>query len=118
MVWHHLVLRILLSGGLIVGASELAKRNSMLGALLISLPLASMLTMIWMHHDGSGAEQLTLFSKEVFWLVIPSLVFFIAFPALLTKGVAFWPAIGGSILLTAGCYWACLSFMSDGLVQA
>ena len=52
----------------------------MAGALLISLPLASIATLIWLHIDGQETEQLALFSKEVLWLVIPSMVFFLSLP--------------------------------------
>jgi F0F1-type ATP synthase assembly protein I len=93
MIWYQISLRILLSGGVVVAASELAKRSSIMGALLISLPLASMMTLIWLHHDGQDAEQLALFSKEVLWLVIPSLTFFLTLPLLLKNRHGFHPFI-------------------------
>ena len=104
MLWQNLLFRVLLSGGIVVAASEIAKRNSLFGALLISLPLASIMTMIWLHYDTGDAEQIAVFSKEVMWLVIPSLVLFIALPVALAKGMDFWPALGLSVLLTSMCY--------------
>ena len=115
MLLYQFVLRILLSGGIVVAASEVAKRNSIVGALLISLPLASMMTLIWLHYDGQDAEQLALFSKEVLWLVIPSLAFFLTLPILLSNGVGFIPSFLLSSLLPAACYATVLYALSDGL---
>ena len=104
MIWQNLLLRVLLSGGIVVAASEIAKRNSLFGALLISIPFASIMTLIWLHHDTGDVEKIAVFSHEVLWLVLPSLVLFIALPALLTKGIDFWPALGASMVLTGVCY--------------
>lgn len=111
--WYQFLIRIFLSGALIVAASELAKRSTMAGALLISLPLASIATLIWLHIDGQETEQLALFSKEVLWLVIPSMVFFISLPILLNRGVDFWPSLMFSVTLTAVCYASCLWLISN-----
>ena len=115
MIWYQVSLRILLSVGVIVAASELAKRSSVVGALLISLPLASMMTLIWLHHDGQDAEQIALFSKEVLWLVIPSLAFFLTLPLFLKNDVDFIASFILSSILTAACYAASLYALSDGL---
>ena len=110
--WSQFLIRIFLSGALIVAATELAKRSTMAGALLISLPLASIATLIWLHIDGQETEQLALFSKEVLWLVIPSMVFFLSLPILLNRGVEFWPSLMCSVTLTAACYASCLWLIS------
>ena len=34
------------------------------------------------------------------------LVLFVAFPVLLTRGAAFWPALAASIVLTVAAYFA------------
>ncbi|WP_438995531.1 DUF3147 family protein [Poseidonia sp.] len=113
MYWYQFLIRILLSGALIVAATELAKRSTIAGALLISLPLASIATLIWLHIDGQETEQLALFSKEVLWLVIPSMVFFLSLPILLNRGVEFWPSLMCSLALTSVCYASCLWLISN-----
>jgi len=100
----QLAFRLLLSGGLIVGASEIAKKNDVLGAFLASLPLISVFAMIWLYNDTGDTEQIATFSKDIFWLVIPSLVLFITLPVFLQKGMEFWPALGISIILTVLAY--------------
>jgi hypothetical protein len=79
------VFRILISALLIFAISELAKRSSFLGALLASLPLVSILAMIWLWRDTHDAARLAQFSIGVFWLVLPSLVLFALLPRLLTR---------------------------------
>ena len=104
MALLQLAVRLLLSGGLIVGASEIAKKNDVFGAFLASLPLISIFAMVWLYNDTGDTEQIATFSKDIFWLVIPSLVLFLALPFFLQKGMEFWPALGISILLTLLAY--------------
>jgi F0F1-type ATP synthase assembly protein I len=104
MIWWQLVIRAILSGALIVGASELAKKNCLLGALIASLPLVSIMAIIWLYNDSSDLEKISQFSKGVFWLVIPSLALFISLPIFIKRGVEFWPALGLACLMTIICY--------------
>ena len=79
------VLKVIISALLIVAISELSKRSSFLGAALASLPLVSVLAMIWLWRDTHDAMRIARFSTGVFWLVLPSLVLFLLLPPLLTK---------------------------------
>ncbi len=81
----NLWLKILISALLIGGISEISRRNSNIAALLASLPLISILSMIWMYHDSHDAGRIADFSWSVFWYVLPSLVLFIVLPVLLTR---------------------------------
>ncbi len=104
MVWWQLAVRWVLSGGLVVGASEVARRSELFGALLVSIPLVSILAMIWLHNDTRDTEKVADFAEGVLWLVIPSLVLFIALPTLLRRGTEFWPAMGVAVGLTVVAY--------------
>ena len=104
MAWFQLAVRLVLSGGLIVGASEIAKKNDVFGALIASLPLISIFAMIWLYNDTGDTEQISTFSKDIFWLVIPSLVLFLTLPVFLQRGMDFWPALSLAILLTVLAY--------------
>ena len=92
------ILKILVSAFLIFAISELAKRSSFLGALVASLPLVSILAMIWLWRDTHDASRLAQFSTAVFWLVLPSLVLFALLPPLLTRWRFGFPAA-----LAIGC---------------
>lgn len=104
MVWWQLAIRWVLSGGIVVGASEVARRSELFGALLVSIPLVSILAMIWLHNDTRDTEKVADFAEGVLWLVIPSLVLFIALPVLLRRGTEFWPAMGVAVGLTVVAY--------------
>src|SRR5215204_2215907 len=44
----YLLLKALLSGAIIAAASELARRSSLLAAAVLSLPLTSILAIVWL----------------------------------------------------------------------
>ena len=87
-----------------VTITELLRRSRFWGALLASLPLTSLLALVWMHRDGAGSERIATTTLDIFWLVLPSLVFFLLLPALLRAGAAFWPSLPLSCAATAGAY--------------
>lgn len=103
MVYY--ITKIALTTGLIVLISELAKRSSFIGALLASIPLVSVLAMCWLYVETKDVERVGALSKSVFWLVLPSLAFFISLPVFLKKGFHFSHSMGGAIGITIACYW-------------
>ena len=105
MAWLQLTLRILLSGGLVVGISELAKKNEIFGALVASLPLLSIAALLWLYYDTGDTVKIAIFSQSVFWLVLPSLLFFVTLPVLLRKGLEFWPSFSTAVFLTVTAYF-------------
>jgi hypothetical protein len=94
------LLKVLISALVVAGASELARRYSVIGALLVSLPLTSILAMIWLWRDGEPAAKIADFSASVCWLVLPSLLLFISMPLMLRAGYGFWPSLGAGCALT------------------
>ena len=100
----QLVIKTLISALLIATASELAKRVPWLGALIISLPVTSILALIWLYHDTGDVAQVASLSQAICWLVVPSLVLFIALPALLRAGWSFWPSLAIACLCTIAAY--------------
>jgi len=94
------LVKVLVSALVIAGASELARRYSVIGALLVSLPLTSILAMIWLWRDGVPAAQIADFSSSILWLVLPSLLLFIVMPLMLRAGYGFWSSLGAGCALT------------------
>jgi hypothetical protein len=84
--------------------SETARRSPCLGALIVSLPLVSILGMIWLWRDTADPQRLAAHAGATFWYVLPSLPMFLLMPALLRRGVGFWPALGAGCLLTVALY--------------
>lgn len=100
----YLVLKALLSGIIIAAVSELAKRSPGVGALVASLPLVSVLGMMWLWHDTRDPVRMAAHAGATFWFVLPSLPMFLAIPALLQRGVPFWVALAAGCALTVGLY--------------
>jgi hypothetical protein len=100
------VVKIVLTSILVVAISETAKRSSLAGAILASLPLTSLIAFVWLYVDTEDTRRVASLATGIFWLVLPSLVLFVAFPVLLTRGAAFWPALAASIVLTVAAYFA------------
>jgi hypothetical protein len=93
---------------LIVAISELAKRSSFAGAVLASIPLVSVLALVWLYVDTGDVEKVSALASSVFWLVLPSLMLFVALPVLLKLGVNFYASMGIAMGLTASTYWLML----------
>lgn len=102
----YLVAKALISGALIAVASEVARRNAGFGALIASLPLVSILGMIWLWRDTADTPRLAAHAEATFWFVLPSLPMFLLIPMLLRRGVPFWPALVSGCALTVGLYLA------------
>ena len=92
--------------GLIVGAvSEASRRAPALGALIVSLPLVFLLSVVWLWRDtGGDSERIAATTEATFWYVLPTLPMFLVIPALLRHGVGFWPALVAGCALTIVLY--------------
>lgn len=99
------VIKIAVTAVLVVAISEVAKRSSLLGAVLASIPLTSVLAMIWLYADTGDAAKVADLATGIFWLVLPSLVLFIALPLLLRAGYPFVPSLGVACGLTVAAYF-------------
>lgn len=102
----YLVLKAAVSGVLIAIASTMAKRHPGFGALIASLPLVSVLGMVWLWNDRPDAENMAAHASATFWYVLPSLPMFLLIPALLRQGASFWVALVAGCGLTVALYAA------------
>jgi hypothetical protein len=100
----YLILKTLISALIIVGVGEISKRSTSLAALLVSLPFTSILAMIWLHHEKAPTVEIAQLSLSIFWLVIPSLLFFVGFYWLTKLGLRFYPSLITASVATALTY--------------
>ena len=100
----YLATKAIVSGVLIAAISEIAKRSPGFGALVASLPLVSVLGMIWLWRDTHDAERMAAHAGATFWYVLPSLPMFLLIPALLRHGWPFWAALAAGCGLTIALY--------------
>lgn len=96
--------KVVLSVAVVVAVTELSKKQTWWGAVLASLPLVSLLSLVWLYLDTGDTAKVADLASGVFWLVLPSLALFAALPLLLRAGWRFWPALAVSALLTAALY--------------
>jgi F0F1-type ATP synthase assembly protein I len=96
---QYLILKYLVTAGLVVVVSEFAKRSDKLGGLIAALPLVTLLTLIWLFVEKQPMSKIANHAFYTFWFVIPTLPMFLLFPHLLTK-YPFWTALVISILFT------------------
>jgi len=99
---------------LIVLISEIAKRNSLMGAMLASIPLVSILAMIWMYIDTNDTKSAVEFSNSIVWLIIPSMTLFILFPVLIKNGLSFYLSLFIAVAMTIVAYYSVI-FILDKL---
>jgi uncharacterized membrane protein (GlpM family) len=98
------IIKLLISAAVIVAVSEISKRNTFVGGLLASLPLTSLLAMLWLYHDTRDAAKVSSLSTSILWLVLPSLAFFIALPALLKIHLNFYASFAAATAIMLACY--------------
>jgi hypothetical protein len=98
------VIKALVSGAPVAAASENAKRYPGFGGLIASLPLVSVLGIIWLWRDKPDVANLAAHAKGTFWFVLPSLPMFLLIPALLRRGASFWGALAAACALTVVLY--------------
>lgn len=100
----YFAVKVLVTALAVAAISELSRRYELLAAALASLPLVSIMAFVWIYFEGGDTQKLIGLSRNIFWLVLPSLVFFLAFPALLKQGMGFWLALPVSCLIMLGAY--------------
>ena len=95
---------VIRDGEIVAAASEVARRWPGFGALIASLPLVSVLGMIWLWHDRPDPANMAAHAQATFWFVLPSLPMFLLIPLLLHRGAGFWTALGlGCAMTVALC---------------
>jgi hypothetical protein len=100
----YLILKTLITAMVVVGISECGKKFSLFGGILASLPLTSILAFVWLYQDTRDVARVIELSYLIFWMVIPSLFFFICFPYFLKIGWNFYWALATSAALMAVLY--------------
>ncbi|MBU3605786.1 DUF3147 family protein [Polynucleobacter sp. MWH-Creno-3A4] len=101
MTW--IITKYLLTAGMVVFISEVAKRSDRLGGFIAALPLMTLLTLVWLFVENQPEEKIANHAYYTFWYVIPTLPMFLLFPYLLPR-IGFWFTMGASVIVTIICY--------------
>ena len=98
------VAKALLAGVIIAAIAEVGRRLPTMAALIASLPLVSILGMIFLWYARPDAENMAVHAQATFWFVLPSLPMFLLMPVLLRQGYGFWTALLAGCALTVALY--------------
>ena len=104
MEWSWYLLKTGLTAVVIVVVSEVAKKNEVMGSLIASLPLVSVIGMLWLFGETGDAQKIIKHSTGTFWYVLPSLPMFLVLPWLMHRGWGFHLAMLACVLMTGGLY--------------
>jgi hypothetical protein len=88
----------------VAAASEFARRSPGIGGLIVSLPLVSLLTFVWVWRETGDSGRIADLAQSAFWFFLPSMPMFLALPAMLRGGMSFWAAFALAIAGTAVLY--------------
>ena len=101
MAW--IITKYLLTSGMVVFISEVAKRSDRLGGFIAALPLMTLLTLVWLYVENQPEEKIANHAYYTFWYVIPTLPMFLLFPYLLPR-LGFWITMGACVVITVICF--------------
>lgn len=106
------IIKIIITAVLVILVSEISKKTSLTGAILASIPLVSILGIMWLYIDTKDIDRIINLSQYIFWLVLASLVFFIIFPKMLKNNINFYTSLFSSILIMVICYLGTVKLLS------
>ena len=104
----YAAIKAFVSGILVAVISETSRRSPALGALVASLPVVSIMGMVWLWHDTKDSARIADHAEATFWFVLPSLPMFLVLPMLLRSGMHFYLALGLSSVMTIALYFIML----------
>ena len=111
MIFHYFI-KVFISSAIIVLVSEIAKRDNLLGGLVASIPIVSVLSMIWLYIDTNDIDKVKALANGILWMIFPSMSLFIVLLILINCGIKFYLSLTISILITMVCYLSTISFMN------
>ena len=100
----YVILKTLISAIIIVAVSEIAKKYTWTAAIIVSLPLTSLLAFVWLYWDTKDSQKVIELSYSTVLMTVPSIVFFIVLPTLLKLKQNFVFSMIVSIISTAIAY--------------
>lgn len=109
----YYLIKLIISSSVIVIVSEISKKSSFFGAVLASIPIVTVLSMIWLYIDTEDIGKIKNFSFNIFCMVFPSLVLFISLPFLINIGFNFWSSLAIAILFTIIFYILTILILSN-----
>jgi hypothetical protein len=97
--------KLFATAAIILLVTKVQLLSDWLSALIIALPLTSLMAMIWMHGGGQEPSRIANHAEGTFWFVLPTLPMFLILPWMLRNGWGFWPSLWINCGITAALFW-------------
>ena len=107
----YLIIKTLISALVIVAVSEIAKKYTWAAAVIVSIPLTSLLAFIWLYFDTKDTQKIIDLSLSTIVMTLPSIVFFLILPLMLKLKHNFTFSILVAILSTSIAYLIFISII-------
>ncbi len=107
----YLIIKTLISALIIVAVSEIAKKYTWAAAVIVSIPLTSLLAFIWLYFDTKDTQKVIDLSLSTIVMTLPSIVFFLILPLMLKLKHSFTFSILVAILSTSIAYLIFISII-------
>lgn len=113
---YYDIFKFVLTAAIIVLVSVVGRKLPLLGSLIASLPLISVLAMIWMYWEikepNDIRNKIADHAEGTFWYVLPSLPMFLVMPWMMRKGISFPVSLSAGIALTGILYFLTTKIMA------
>ena len=105
------VAKVILTAFVVLFVTKIQLFHDRLSALLIALPLTSLLAMNWMRAEGQDSERIANHAESTFWFVLPTLPMFLVLPWMLRNGWGFGTALAANCVLTVLIFLALVAIL-------
>ncbi|MCH2062996.1 MAG: DUF3147 family protein [Roseibacillus sp.] len=105
------VAKVILTAFVVLFVTKIQLFHDRLSALLIALPLTSLLAMIWMRAEGQDSGRIANHAESTFWFVLPTLPMFLVLPWMLRNGWGFGTALAANCVLTVLLFLALVAIL-------
>ena len=88
------VAKLLLTNLIIIACARIGARSPSLGGLIATMPLTSLIVLIWLWVDNPGDYRLlSAYTRGVLWGIVPTVLFFTALYLSLRRELPFFLAV-------------------------
>jgi predicted neutral ceramidase superfamily lipid hydrolase len=110
MIW--LLVKACISAAVIVTVAEVSQKSPKLGAILLTLPIVSILAFIMTWNKEHDMKTITSLASEMLVLVPLGLTFFVPLAFANKLNLSFWPAFFSGVILATLTIGLWLQFSS------
>lgn len=101
----YIALKVLLTVLIVITISEVSRRSTIIAGIIASIPLTSLLAIIWIYLETHDIDNIKNLSGNIFLMIPPSLTFFICLPLFIDLKFEFYISVLFSVVITAFVYW-------------